>query len=251
MTGGCIAHPLLISLANIKMAVRNKASSHAFLLTALLPTADFLHPVKRMQGVLEARLIHQCLDIILEPLKQAARIGRMMLDPAGNLRYCFTPLASYITSPLTTASYKQFGDAFQHPPHTAKITLTQLKSIKSKCNAQDVEAFFAACEPYRLSGVVDPFWRDWQFADPSQFLTPEALHHWHRKSYDHDVQWCIRIVGAEEFDFRFSVLQPLGVSMLKQVTRRVQQDIQCYLVAIIANAAPPGVVIAVRALIDF
>jgi hypothetical protein len=274
MTGGRVAHPLLISLANIKMSVRNKASSHAFLLTALLPITEFLHPVKRMQGVLEARLIHQCLDIILEPLKQAARIGRMMSDPAGNLRYCFTPLASYIvdtpeaamlacvrgkTSPLTMASYKQFGDAFQHPPRTAKITLAQLNRIKSTCDARDVEAFFAACEAYRLSGVVDPFWRDWQFADPNQFLTPEALHHWHRESYDHDVQWCIRIVGAEEFDFRFSVLQPLvtfrhfkqGISTLKQVTGRAQRDIQRYLVAVIAGAAPPGVVIAVRALMDF
>ncbi|KAG1874051.1 hypothetical protein C8R48DRAFT_593559, partial [Suillus tomentosus] len=56
----------------------NKASSHAFLLTALLPIAEFLHPVKHMQGVLEARLIHQCLNIILEPLKQAAHINHMM-----------------------------------------------------------------------------------------------------------------------------------------------------------------------------
>ncbi|KAG0704061.1 hypothetical protein DFH29DRAFT_997947 [Suillus ampliporus] len=217
MTGGRVAHPLLISLANIKMASN--------------------------------------------PLKQAAHIGHMMSDPAGNLRYCFTPLASYIvdtpeaamlacvrgkTSPLTMASYKQFSDAFQHPPHTANTTLTQLKSIKSMCDPRDIEAFFAACEPYRLSSVVDPFWRDWLFADPNRFLTPEALHHWHRESYDHDVQWCIRIVGAEELDFRFS-----GISMLKQVTGRAQWDIQHYLVAVIANAAPPGVVIAVRALMDF
>ncbi|KAG1732353.1 hypothetical protein EDB19DRAFT_1640230 [Suillus lakei] len=96
MTGRCLTHPLLISLANIKMAVRNKASSHAFLLTALLPITEFLHLAKCMQGVLEARLIHHCLDIILKPLKQAAHIGRMMSDPVGNLRYCFTPLASYI-----------------------------------------------------------------------------------------------------------------------------------------------------------
>ncbi|KAG2111210.1 uncharacterized protein F5147DRAFT_771940 [Suillus discolor] len=41
MTGGRVAHPLLISLANIKMATRNKASSHAFLLTALLLIAEF------------------------------------------------------------------------------------------------------------------------------------------------------------------------------------------------------------------
>ncbi|KAG0701879.1 hypothetical protein DFH29DRAFT_805776, partial [Suillus ampliporus] len=96
MTGRCITHPLLISLANIKMVVQNKVSSQAFLLTVLLPITEFLHLIKHMQGVLEAHLIHQCLDIILEPLKQAARIGCMMSDPAKNLRYCFTSLASYI-----------------------------------------------------------------------------------------------------------------------------------------------------------
>ncbi|KAG1781319.1 hypothetical protein EV702DRAFT_1042436 [Suillus placidus] len=72
-------------------------------------------------------------------------------------------------------------------------------------------------------------------------------------------QWCIRIVGVEEFDFCFSVLQPLmtfqhfkqDISMLKQVTGRVQWDIQCYLVAVIVNAAPLGIIIAVRTLMDF
>ncbi|KAG1733360.1 uncharacterized protein EDB91DRAFT_1057502, partial [Suillus paluster] len=228
MTDGCIAHPLLISLVNIKMAVQNKASSHAFLLTALLPITEFLHLVKCMQGVLEAHLIHQCLDIILKPLKQAARIGHMMSDPVGNLRY-------------------------------SKTTLMQLMSIKSICDPLNVKAFFAACEPNHLSSVADPFWCNWPFADPNLFLTPEALHHWHRESYDHNIQWCIRIVGMEELDFHFSVLQPLmtfqhfkqGISTLKQVTGRVQWDIQCYLVAVIANAAHPGVVIAVRALMDF
>ncbi|KAG1747218.1 uncharacterized protein EDB91DRAFT_1235953 [Suillus paluster] len=99
MTGGRVAHPLLISPANIKMATRNKASSHAFLLTALLPIAEFLHLVKWMQSVLEARLVHQCLDIVLEPLKQAARIGRMIqlssincdpLDVEGYFNACAT-----------------------------------------------------------------------------------------------------------------------------------------------------------------
>ncbi|KAG0700553.1 hypothetical protein DFH29DRAFT_983059 [Suillus ampliporus] len=156
-TGRHVAHPLLISLANIKMA---------------------------------------CLDIILKPLKQAAHIGHMMSDPARNLRYSNT-------------------------------TLTQLKSIKSMCDPRNIEAFFTACEPYRLSSVIDPFcW----------FLTLEALHHWHRESYDDNVQWCIRIFGVEELDFCFS-----GISMLKQH----------YLVAVIVNAAPPGVIIAVRALMDF
>ncbi|KAG1732354.1 hypothetical protein EDB19DRAFT_2004965 [Suillus lakei] len=133
------------------------------------------------------------------------------------------------------ASYKQFGDTFQHPPCTAKTTLTQLMNIKSICDPLDVEAFFTACEPNCLSGVVDLFWRNWPFTDPNLFLTSEALHHWHHESYDHNVQWCIKI----------------GISTLKQVTGRAQRDIQCYLVAVIANAAPPGIIIAVCALMDF
>ncbi|KAG1816960.1 hypothetical protein EV424DRAFT_1540661 [Suillus variegatus] len=251
MTGGRVAHPLLISLANIKMATRNKASSHAFLLTALLPIAEFLHPVKRMQSVLEARLVHQCLDIVLEPLKQAARIGRMMSDPLGNLRYCFTPLASYIvdtpeacmlacvrgkTSPITMAMYENFGDAFQHSPRTAKTTLEQLLSVA--CDPLDVEGYFDACAPFRLSGVAQPFWRDWSLADPHVFFTPEALHHWHREFYDHDPLTTFRHFKD-------------GISKLKQVTGRAQRDMQRYIVALIADAAPRSVVIAVRALMDF
>lgn len=214
MCGGRVAHPLLISLANIKMAVRNKGSSHAFLLLALLPIPQFVHPVQRMCSVLEAQLIHSCLNIILEPLKQAARIGRMMLDPVRNLRYCFTPLVSYIvdtpeacllacvhgnTSPITTAMYKDFGDPHCHPPHTAALTLSQLTSIQ--CDPQDISQYFAACESFRLSGVSLPFFCDWPLLDPSQFFTPEALHYWHHLFWDHDVRWCIQALGAAELDF--------------------------------------------------
>ncbi|KAG2354120.1 hypothetical protein BDR07DRAFT_1307053 [Suillus spraguei] len=77
--------------------------------------------------------------------------------------------------------------------------------------------------------------------------------------YDHDIQWCLRAVGTEELDFRFSILQLLttfwhfkdGISNLKQVTGRTQWDLQHYTVALIADAAPPGIVIAIRAFMDF
>ncbi|KAI6116475.1 hypothetical protein F5141DRAFT_972537, partial [Pisolithus sp. B1] len=90
MCGGKVAHPLLISLTNIHMDIRNKGSSHAFLLLALMPIPAFTHPATQICSVLEACLFHHCLDIVLEPLKQAACFGRMMSDPIGNLCYCFT-----------------------------------------------------------------------------------------------------------------------------------------------------------------
>jgi hypothetical protein len=274
MTGDRVAHPLLISLANIHMNTRSKSSTNAFLLTALLPVPKFLHKKKRMKGVLQDRLIHQCLDIVLSPLKQAAAEGVMLSDPIGRSRYCFTPLASYIvdtpeammlsvvggkTSPVTMAMYKQFGDAFQHEPRTKSTTLAQLATVHSRSDPNDIESFFREAQKFRLNGVDKPFWRDWALAEPSRFLTPEPLHHLHKEFWDHDAQWLILSVGESEIDFRFSVLQRTtgyrhfheGISRLKQVTGRCHRDIQRSIIAVSADAAPPGVIAAVRALMQF
>jgi len=129
MTGGCSAHPLLINLANISMEFRNKDSNNAYLLLALLPIPKFIHNKKAIRGMLNAHLYHRCLDVILAPLKAAAQLGIMLADSLGSLHWCFMPLVLFIadmpeaqliscvsgkTSPVTTASYKQFGDAFRH-----------------------------------------------------------------------------------------------------------------------------------------
>ncbi|KAG2109555.1 uncharacterized protein F5147DRAFT_772863 [Suillus discolor] len=249
LTGDRVAHPLLISLANIHMDIQLKSSLSAFVLTALLPIPKFVHRKKRMKGVLEDHLIHQCLDIVLKPLKQAAQHGIMLLDPLGNSRYCFTPLASYITdtpeammlatvggksSPVTMVMYKQFGDPFQHEPRTKSTTLAQLSVVHSCADPLDIEAFFCEAQKFRLNGVAEPFFRDWPLAEPSHFFTPEDLHHIHKQFWDHDTQWLICVVGGSEIDFWFSVLQPItgyrhfheGISKMKQVTGRCHHDIQ-------------------------
>lgn len=276
MTGNRVAHPLLISLANLNMDFRMKSSNNAFLLLALLPVPRFIHHVKRMRGVLEDRLVHECLDFVIRPLKIAAKIGIMMSDPLGWRRWCFTPLASYIvdtpescliagvggkTSSVTMAYYKEFGDNFQHEPRTAAKTLAQLSLIEDKENLDpwDLENYFKAAQKHRLNGVHRLFWDDWPLSDPSVFLTPEPLHHWHKMFWDHDVKWCINALGAPEIDFRFSVLHPHtgsrqfkeGISSVKQITGREHRDIQRYIIGSIANAVPKRFLIAIRALMDF
>ncbi|KAF8547753.1 hypothetical protein OG21DRAFT_1379896, partial [Imleria badia] len=152
------------------------------------------------------------------------------------------------TSPITMASHKQFGDPFQHPPRTAAITKQQLQSIERLVAL--LKEYFAACEEFRLSGVLLPFWRDWLLASPHLFLTPEALHHWHREFWDHDVCWCRIALGDDEIDFHFSVLPKItgihhfrnGITKLKQVGGRTQRDVQRYLVAVIAGGVPPCIV---------
>ena len=227
-----------------------------------------------MRGVLEDRLVHQCLDIILSPLKQAMRLGAMIPDFNGDMQYCFTPLASYIcdtpeaamlaavggkTSPLMMAMFKQFGDPFCHELHTHETTLAQLLVAKSKTDPVDVEAFFCEAQHFRLNGVHEPFWRNYLLTCPSSFLTPEFLHYLHRKFWDHDAKWCINVVGAAEIDFCFSILQPIvgyqhfksGITKLKQVIGCIHCDIQCYIVGIISGPSPTGFVTAIHALMDF
>ena len=96
MTGDRVAHSVLLSLANIRMDVRMKSSSHAFVLIALLPCPKF--PIKNnaIHGALESRAVHLSLDIITHPLKLATRAGRMMAAPLSHSRFCFSALASYI-----------------------------------------------------------------------------------------------------------------------------------------------------------
>ncbi|KAH7903379.1 hypothetical protein BJ138DRAFT_1020738, partial [Hygrophoropsis aurantiaca] len=221
LTGDRCAHPLLIGLANIFKDVRLKASSNAFLLTALLPIPKFIHTKKRICGVLTDRLIHESLDIVLEPLKKAAASGAMLADPAG------------------------------------QDTIAQLGKITE--SPSNIKEYFKEAQKLRLNGVDKPFWSDYALADPYLFLNPEPLHYWHKFSWDHEVRWAINIVGAAEIDYRFSILHPAtgfrqfkeGISALKKVTGRTQRDVQRYLVGVIAGCAPRGVVIAIRALIEF
>ena len=274
MMGNRVAHPLLISLADIVMDFRMKASNRAFMLLALLPVPKFIHKNKSICGVLESCLVHKCVDDVVKPLKKAAKIGIMMLDPLGWCQYCFTPLVGAIvdtpeallyagvggkTSLTTMAMYKQFGDTFWHELQTTSTTLAQLMHIESTINPWDLDSYLPAAKQFWLNGVHHLFWRDWPWAELSLFLTPEPLHHWHKMFWDHDVKWCIWAVGAAEIDFQFSVLQSHvsfrhfteGISSLKQVTGHKHHDVQHYIVGVVAGAIPRDFLITIRVAMGF
>ena len=262
------------------MDIRMKSSYHALPLIGLLPCPKFIGFKKPLHGVMENRLIHHCLDIICRPLKAASSRGAFMGDSLGRIRCCFTPIIAYIvdtpeaavvagvggkTSHLTLASHKSFGDHFRHPTCLATVTLSQIECLTEKVDPWDLELYVKRSKiDFRLNGVHLPFWRDWTFpdgtiAEPSQFLTPEPLHHWHKQFWDHDAKWCIRAVGSAEIDLRFSLLQPCvgfrhfkaGISSLKQVTGRDHRNVQRYIIPIIANTVSKEFLLCIRALSDF
>ena len=279
MTGDRVAHPLLITLANIDPAFRSSVSSRAFSLLALFPVPKFVGVKKNLCGVLENRLTHACLDFITKPLKLASQHGVSLSDCAGKTRYCFTPLVAYIvdtpeataltgvagkTSHLTMATYKEFGDPFRHPPRTADSILESLDILAEEFDPSQIAVYTNnARTMFRLNGVHLPFWRDWfmpggTLPEPHQVFPIEILHHLHKFFWDHDMKWALQAAGDLELDRRFSLLQPCngyrhfssGVSSLKQVTGREHRDIQRYLLALLPDTIDDRFVLCMRALLD-
>jgi hypothetical protein len=122
-----------------------------------------------------------------------------------------------------------------------------------------IPAFAKTCQALGLNGVHQPFWANWGRADPSVFLTPDALHAFHKFFFDHPLRWIINIMGGEELDRRMAALQPRigvrhwkhGISKLKQCTGREHRDFQKIVVAVIAGAVPDNVLCTIRALVEF
>ena len=134
-----------------------------------------------------------------------------MSDPRGNLCYCFTPLVVWIVdtpeesllvgtgskaSPMTTATAKEFGDTYHHPPCTAENTITAIHIVCSQHSPVDYKDFLKAIKQFQLNGIVELCWIGWALSDPSFFLNPEVLHHFHWMFWDHDIQWCISAMGT-------------------------------------------------------
>ena len=279
-TGNQVAHHLLLTLANLSMDVRMKSTHHALPLIALLPCPKFLNLKKLLHGVIENRLMHHCLEIVCKPLKEASSKGAFMSDSLGCIRCFFPPIVAYIadtpeaaviarvggrTSHLTLASHKTFGDHFWHPTRLGSLTLTQIQTISKDMDPWDLEAFYKEAQKcFQLNGVHASFWWDWALpdgsvAEPSQFLTPEPLHHWHKQFWDHDAKWSICPVWNQEINLRFSLLQPsvgfqhfkAGISSLKQVTGQDHRDVQRYIVPIIADTVSKEFMLCIRSLTDF
>ena len=67
------------------------------------------------------------------------------------------------------------------------------------------------------------------------------------------------MLGPDELDFQFSLLQvcrgyrsfPDGITTLKQTSMRLHQEIQRYIIGIVAGGIPQEALIAIRALADF
>ncbi|KAJ7042721.1 hypothetical protein C8F04DRAFT_1207803 [Mycena alexandri] len=94
-------------------------------------------------------------------------------------------------------------------------TIKQLMKLEETMDPWDLPTYIKSAKALGLN-------------EPSNFLTPEILHHWLKMFYDHVI------------DFRFG-----GISKAKQTTGREHRDIMCYL------GVTKGFLAAIASLVDF
>ncbi|KAG2127113.1 hypothetical protein DEU56DRAFT_915826 [Suillus clintonianus] len=275
MSGGLEMHPVFLTIGNIQSEVRMKATAHAWSCVAFIPIPKFdVHG--DFQTLLHARLFHKCMDLIFAKCKVATRIGEYMPDPMGYLRHCFTPLVAYTAdlpeaqliacvsksaSPLTMATQSDFGSAQLFPRRTGDHTLKLIYDLCQRVDPWNVPLFQREAKALLLSGVHQPYWRDWPYADPSSFLPGELLHTCHKYFGDHPLKWCKEVVGEDELDARYKAHHKRvgthhfgsGISHISQMTCREHRDIERTIVATIAGAAntTPNFVHAICFLTEF
>ena len=262
-----------MSCGNIKKAIRSKLTAQCWLLVAQIPVAKF-EPIE-FQGILTRNLYHQCMDVVTARLKEHSHVPFELVDAEGFVRFVRTFLLAHLAdnpeqqliacvsanqSPVSVAQFHQLGDPEAHAlRHGAKT----IQSISALPMGPDISLRCLEREAKRagLNGVREPFWRDWRFADPSTFLSPDALHQLHRMFLDHPVKWARKLVGDAEIDKRLSALQKRigsrhfrnGFTRFKQHTGREQRDIERVFIGVIAGhkSVNPRIMAAFRALLDF
>ncbi|KAG1870896.1 hypothetical protein F4604DRAFT_2017171 [Suillus subluteus] len=225
ITGGLEMHPVFITISNIDLEVRSKATLRAWRCIAYMPIAN----------ILQVRLWHKCMDLVLANLKAAALDGCFMPDPSRYIHYVFTPLIAHVCD------------------------LPEASMIAAVVDPWDLDKFQKAAKAVNLSGVHMPYWHDWIYTCPSVFLAGEILHTCFNFFADHPLKWIKEAVGAYELDSRYIVQHKWvgthhfakGITQVKQMTGREYRDIQRTIVASIAGAASPQFVHAIHAIVEF
>ncbi|KAG6855732.1 hypothetical protein H0H87_011534 [Tephrocybe sp. NHM501043] len=198
------------------------------------------------------------------------------MKPEQHMISCVTASAP----PIFLAKATEFDDSTQHPCCTRTSTLQLIKSLYAVHHSwAQLDSFICASKKIDLLGVHQPYWCDWGVAvganpalvgpftsdpnwgaaNPSLFLTPDALHAWHKFFFDHVIKWIVNIIGAKELDYCLSIQQchigtqswPNGISKLKQLTGQEHQELEKIIIAAAGDALPDTTMEPIQSLLDF
>lgn len=276
-------HPIYISIGNIRKDVRNKPSHHAWMLLAKLPTHKFAAlkaqldarqtEKNAMPGILQKRLFHRCMGIVLGPLRSME--VTTAIDVSGFRRHVMAVLMAWLADleeqwtilglakyscPKCLARYEDLDTPHLQERRTGKSIIDDLRQIRTEYPDADVWQFVRRAVDRGYVGVECLCWEGLP-VDMCRVVCADTLHGMHKMFGDHIIPWVSNAVGENELDLRF-MAQPRrmgfrnfdsGISHLSQCTGREHRDLERHLLSAIAGAEDldPRVLKCVRALLDF
>lgn len=276
-------HPVYISIANIQKDVRNKPSRQGWMLLAKLPTHKFAalkaqlnasaSEKKAMPGILQRRLFHQCMRIILEPLRKLETT--VAVDAKGYERRVVAVLVAWLADleeqwmilglgkgscPKCLARSADFDAPHAKECRTGASIIKDLRQIREDYPDADVWQFVRKAIEKGYAGVEALCWEG-LLVDMCRVVCVDALHGIHKMFGDHIMKWVSNAIGDNELDLRF-MAQPrrvghrnfdTGISHLSQCSGREYRDLERHLLPTVAGVEDldPRVLRCLRALLDF
>ncbi|CCO36287.1 hypothetical protein BN14_10419 [Rhizoctonia solani AG-1 IB] len=274
-SGGKSAWPVYITIGNIPKNIRAQVSSYSTLLLAYLPVAKFDCFKPKDRGNEKAKLFHESMRTILEPLEKAGKEGVEIECGDGFVRWCFPILAAYIADNpeqtliagcrrnrcyRCTVARDERGElppdlpSPRNPGHTADALEAQA------LNHTNTLFVTEGLKPYGK-----PFWADLPHTNIFTCLTPDILHQLHKGVFkEHLMNWCIKLVtrshgSAAPIDDRFKLMPRhtqlrhfiSGVTKLKQSTANKHRQMQKVFIGVMHGLVPDRALKAVIAVLDF
>ena len=278
-------HVVLLTLGNIRKSVRRKLSRNAYILLAEIPSPKFENTrfstateERDMPGILRRQLFHECMSIVLEPLRQSNNSPKLYaaVDPEGYNRKCAAILAGWIADmeevwsilglsssacPKCLASHQTFDDPCEQDTRTSEWILDALASVRNRVtDAADTWQFVTRAKEVGLFGIEKLCWEGLGI-DICRVICFDILHTIHKGFFDHVFNWIQMTVGENDLDNTL-MTQPhftgkrnfsRGISHLSQLSGREHHDLQRHILPAIAGHpnSVPRVLKAVRAFLDF
>jgi hypothetical protein len=224
---------------------------------------------KANRSPVQHQLFHDCLRVMLEPLRTAGKEGVRMECADGFVRMMFPILAAYIADypeqclvacnrenscPRCLVNSKERGELREVPSREPEKIVIILRDQAQKLHPPEFDA-------HNLR-PIDPFWADFPHMDVLSSMTPDMLHEIHNGVFgDHIVSWssaAMEGVGPE-IDSRFRAMTPhptlrhfkKGITLTTQWTGNEHKNMEKVYLGILANATDPRVLRAVRGVLDF
>ncbi|KAJ7062668.1 hypothetical protein C8F01DRAFT_985774 [Mycena amicta] len=265
------AWPVYLSIGNIDMKTRRRPSSGATVLLGYIPVVKMESFEKNNRSDVIAQLFHDCLSVMLEPVRNVGMDGVAMECFDGFVRMMHAVLAAYIADypeqcliacirenscPICLVGPKERGDYKLTPPPSQRNQNDTLRAIAQQSKGERPRAFID-----NNLRVLKPFWQDLPRSNISSCFNPELLHEFHNGVFGHIVSWSSEAIEGlgPEIDRRFRAMTrhpslrhfKKGITLTTQWTGMEHQNMMKVYLGVLANTSDPRVIRAVRGMLDY